>query len=1218
MQTINTFLKRFILLIGVSLFTPGLQAQFLYEDQFGATEGVAKLSYPYHVAIDDNGNMYVTDWEENQVKVLDPSGNLLRQFGSEGYGNGEFKGVKGIALDGENNIYVTDFYNNRVQKFDQYGNFLMKFNVSEHSTGETNQPNGLDIGPDGKIYVCLGRKSVVEVYSAAGIYIEDIGTPFVDENEGLTRPQDVSIDDQSNIYVIAGNEKMTKFDKDGNFLMKIEDDEGYGSGNGQFWNPEGIDVGSDGKIYVSESWNHRVQIFDASGNYLNKFGSMGDGNNQFDFPLGMELDKNDNIYVCDPENQRIQKFTSSGSFLASFGNWSGTDGSLALPLGITIDGNGNLLVADTENERIQKYDANGNHLETFNGSDNNLYDGIWDVTDIYASNTDFFVVSTFNKLAQKFDANANNLLGFGNSGLGGVRLEWPNGILEDQGGNIWVTDVRLNVVKKYDKDGNFLSEIGGQGTGNGKFNKPMDVAMDAAGNLYITDMGNHRVQVFNSNGVYQRQFGSKGTGNGQFNQPAYITLDDADNIYVSEWGNHRVQKFSNDGSFIAKIGSEGTGNAQFKTPAAIAVSSSDEVYVVDKGNNRVQIFSQATLPTPGSVDGFEFLDGSGSTVSGYSNVTSDVTEQLSNLSSSLNFKAITSGNVDRVDWILKKAGVTIAQNSDNNADYKLYESNAISVEANQYELSATPYVSGQKGTAKTILINITASADPDFLISTDQSGSVIIYQGQAETVDVSITAVNGFNSAVTFSISGTTPSGLSTSFTPSSVTGSGSTGLELSASASAELGGTSISVEATSGGKTHVIDIPIAIEEVPEPDFRLEGDATQVTATTSNPGMLVLDIVRLHGHTGEITFTTDDLPTGVTAEFSPSSLSGSETSSNLTLTVDNTVTSSDGFFTVTASSGSIERSWRVMLSVVNEDPPGYTLTFSPDSVTIQRGTSGMFTILINRTGNYTEDVTMSTSASYLVDGATLSYDKPAFTGDVTSITATLDIPSDADVKTYNGNIYSNPKELGIMFKIHPYSVIVTDTPVESDFSIASSVQSITVTQGQSSNSINISLTPLGSFNEKVDFTAENLPSGVTAAFSSASLTGSGSTSLTLSASESAALGTSDITIKGTASSGIKTITIQLQVNSDGTSTISKETESSNLIYPNPAQNILNIQSETIIQQINIYSVQGELMTQDLFNSSKIRINVSGLNNGYYLVEILTKDGKRKMEKIIKY
>jgi len=1201
----------------LSLFVT-LSGQFFYEDQFGTTEGVAKLSYPYHVAIDNNGNMYVTDWEENQVKVLDPSGNLLRQFGSEGYGNKQFKGVKGIAVDDDNNIYVTDYYNNRVQKFDPYGNFLMKFNVSEHPTGETNEPNGLDIGPDGKIYVCLGRKSVVEVYSAAGIYIEDIGTPYGSGNDGISTPHDVSVDDQSNIYVICGNEKMKKFDKDGNFLMKIEDDAGYGSGNGQFWNPYGIDVGSDGKIYVSESWNHRVQIFDASGKYVSKFGSRGDGNTQFDFPLGMSLDKNDNIYVCDPSNQRIQKFTSSGSFLASFGNWSGTDGALALPLGITIDGNGKLLVADTENERIQKYDANGSHLKTFNGSDNNLYDGIWDVTDIYASGTDFFVVSPFNRLAQKFDANANNLLGFGNSGLDGGRLERPNGILEDKDGNIWVTDVRLNAVKKYDQDGNFLSERGGQGSGNGKFNKPMDIAMDANGNLYVTDMDNHRVQVFNSSGVYQRQFGSKGSGDGQFNQPAYITLDGEDNIYVSEQGNHRVQKFSNDGSFIAKVGSEGTGNAQFKTPAAIAVSSSNKVYVVDKENNRVQIFSQSSLPATGSVDGFEFLDGSGSTVSGYSNVTSDVTEQLSNLSASLNFKAITSGNIDRVDWKLKKAGVIIAENSDNSADYKLYESNAITIEANQYELTATPYLSGQQGTAKKIIINITASADPDFLLSTGQSGSVIVYQDQTETVDVSITAVNGFNSDVTFSTMGTIPSGLSTTFTPTSVTGSGTTSIELSASASAELGGTSITVEATGGGKTHTMVLPVTIEELPDPDFRLEGDATQVTATTSNPGMLVLDVVRLHGHTGEITFTTSELPEGVTTEFSPSSLSGSTSSTNLTFTVDNTVTSSDDFFTVTATSGSIKRSWTIMLSLVNEDPPGYTLTFSPNPVTIQKGTSGSFTILINRTGNYTGEVAMSKSSSYLVSGSTLSYDKPAFTGDITTITATLDIPSDADVKTYDGNIYSNPKDLdGFTFKIHSYSVVVTDTPVESDFSIASGVEIATVSQGKTSDEITISLTPSGAFDEKVDFSAENLPSGVTPNFSPSSLTGSGSIILTLSASETATIGTADVSIIGTAFSGTKTITLSLQVNSSGEVFITEQKAQNISCFPNPVSDLLNIQSTDQIRQVKLISLEGKTLKQFEFNETEIQLNVSGLDAGIYLLQIKGVNGKTETHKIVK-
>jgi hypothetical protein len=527
-------------------------------------------------------------------------------------------------------------------------------------------------------------------------------------------------------------------------------------------------------------------------------------------------------------------------------------------------------------------------------------------------------------------------------------------------------------------------------------------------------------------------------------------------------------------------------------------------------------------------------------------------------------------------------------------------------------------VSGQPGTAKTIVMNITASADPDFLISTNQSGSVVIYQGQSESVDVSITAVNGFNSEVTFSVTGTTPTGLSSSFTPSSVTGSGTTSLELSASASADIGGTSITIEATDGSKTHTLDLPVTIEEVPEPDFRLEGDATTVTATTSNPGLLVLDVVRLHGHTGEITFSTSDLPTGVTADFTPSSLTGSATSTNLTLTVDNTVTSSDDFFTITATSGSIERSWTIMLSLVNEDPPGYSLTFSPDPVTVQRGTSGTFTILIDRTGNYTGDVTMNTSASFLVSGATLSYDNPAFSGDIASITATIDIPADAEVKTHVGTVYSNPEGLeGSTFKIHNYSVIVTDTPVESDFSIASNIQNVSVAQGQSSDDITVSLTPTGSFNEQVDFTAENLPTGVTANFSPTSLTGSGSSTLTFSATADATIGTTDITIKGTASSGTKTITLSLSVT--GTSSVAnpKKTKPEILLYPNPVTDVVNIQSSTTSQQVNIYTLQSKLVQQTQFNSKEVQLDVSALNKGVYLIEIISMDEKRVIKKIIK-
>jgi hypothetical protein len=97
------------------------------------------------------------------------------------------------------------------------------------------------------------------------------------------------------------------FDASGNFLFKFGT---TGSGDGQFDNPVGIAVGSPGYVCVADTDNDRIQVFDVSGNFLYKFGYYGTGDGEFDFPYGVAMDGIGRIYVSDSGNSRIQVFST--------------------------------------------------------------------------------------------------------------------------------------------------------------------------------------------------------------------------------------------------------------------------------------------------------------------------------------------------------------------------------------------------------------------------------------------------------------------------------------------------------------------------------------------------------------------------------------------------------------------------------------------------------------------------------------------------------------------------------------------------------------------------------------------------------------------------------------------------------------------------------------------------------------------------------------------
>ncbi|XP_070543754.1 tripartite motif-containing protein 3-like [Ptychodera flava] len=79
--------------------------------------------------------------------------------------------------------------------------------------------------------------------------------------------------------------------------------------------PTDVAVDAEGKVFVSDRDNHRIQVFDAEGQYLYSFGSEGSGDNQMRYPTGIALDCDGNVYVCDNGNNKVMKYESDGKFI---------------------------------------------------------------------------------------------------------------------------------------------------------------------------------------------------------------------------------------------------------------------------------------------------------------------------------------------------------------------------------------------------------------------------------------------------------------------------------------------------------------------------------------------------------------------------------------------------------------------------------------------------------------------------------------------------------------------------------------------------------------------------------------------------------------------------------------------------------------------------------------------------------------------------------------
>ena len=135
-----------------------------------------------------------------------------------------------------------------------------------------------------------------------------------------------------------------------------------GTGDGQFKEPDGIAVDSDGNVYVVDTNNHRIQKFTRKGVFLDKWGSYGSGDGQFNHPTGITVDSNDDIYVTDEKNHRIQKFSRTGDFTTKWGSYGSGNGQFKHPYGMAVESDDDIVVVDMVNCRIQKFTSDGDFI----------------------------------------------------------------------------------------------------------------------------------------------------------------------------------------------------------------------------------------------------------------------------------------------------------------------------------------------------------------------------------------------------------------------------------------------------------------------------------------------------------------------------------------------------------------------------------------------------------------------------------------------------------------------------------------------------------------------------------------------------------------------------------------------------------------------------------------------------------------------------------------
>ena len=298
------------------------------------TGAAAQFDDPRGIALDAQGNLYVVDENNHKIRKITPEGEVSTLAGStlgfsDGAGeNAQFYDPIGIAVDEQGNIYVGDANNNRIRKITPNGVVSTLAGSTAgyaDGTGGSAQfdfPNGVAVDAQGNVYVADSYNHKIRKVSPNG----EVST-LAGSTQGLANglstaaqfnfPTGIAVDSRGNVYVTdSNNHQIRKITSSGVVTTFSGSIPGYKDGAAdmaQFDFPNDLFVDASGRIYIADGNNHNVRKIDIDGDVSTLAGStigFADGTSataQFSSPHGVTINAEGVLYVVDNNNNKIRK-----------------------------------------------------------------------------------------------------------------------------------------------------------------------------------------------------------------------------------------------------------------------------------------------------------------------------------------------------------------------------------------------------------------------------------------------------------------------------------------------------------------------------------------------------------------------------------------------------------------------------------------------------------------------------------------------------------------------------------------------------------------------------------------------------------------------------------------------------------------------------------------------------------------------------------------------
>lgn len=270
----------------------------------GESKVLWQLNEPYGIAIDSKNNLYVADQKVGAIFIFNTETRDLDMIKNKTHAH--FVRIIGLAMDDGDRLFVSDPGLRHVLIFDA-----------------THKPT--DVITDGMV---------------------NPGSLAIDRENRLLYVSDIDLD------------QILVYDADSLKLLRKIGTTGHHhelTSPGDFARPTGLAIDAEGNLYVCDTLNNRIEIFDADGKFMSTFGKAGDGPGYFSRPKGVAIDSDGHIWVADGAQDRVQVFNQEGRLLISLGGHGLLPGQFQGLVGIATDKNNRVFTSEIFPGRVQQF-----------------------------------------------------------------------------------------------------------------------------------------------------------------------------------------------------------------------------------------------------------------------------------------------------------------------------------------------------------------------------------------------------------------------------------------------------------------------------------------------------------------------------------------------------------------------------------------------------------------------------------------------------------------------------------------------------------------------------------------------------------------------------------------------------------------------------------------------------------------------------------------------